>query len=197
MLEALDKVTADLGNPALSPQDRAIAICWILHLIGDMHQPLHAASLVSGQYPNGDQGGILAMVMRTPNDHSMTGLHMVWDSMLGTEHSPELNLRKADALRHDARWTREKLAAQARLHDFATWARESHELAITDVYRNGQLQTLNVELWIADHSVAIPPLPADYLGHGEEVVTRRVMLAAYRIADLLNEALGKKDMQLP
>src|ERR1041384_2115973 len=37
---------------------RGIALSWLFHLIGDIHQPLHAAQLFSREYPDGDRGGI-------------------------------------------------------------------------------------------------------------------------------------------
>jgi S1/P1 Nuclease len=40
------------------PVRRGIALGWLCHLIGDVHQPLHAAQLFSGEYPNSDPGGL-------------------------------------------------------------------------------------------------------------------------------------------
>ena len=34
---------------------KAIALAWLFHLVGDIHQPLHAAQLFTVDYPNGDQ----------------------------------------------------------------------------------------------------------------------------------------------
>jgi hypothetical protein len=39
------------------PERRAIALTWLFHLIGDVHQPLHAVQLFMREYPNGDRGG--------------------------------------------------------------------------------------------------------------------------------------------
>ena len=42
-----------------SPEDKAVAICWIFHLVGDIHQPLHNTSYFSSEpgFTRGDQGG--------------------------------------------------------------------------------------------------------------------------------------------
>jgi S1/P1 Nuclease len=40
------------------PERRAIALAWLFHLVGDVHQPLHAAQIFTVDYPNGDRGGI-------------------------------------------------------------------------------------------------------------------------------------------
>jgi len=36
---------------------RAIALAWLFHLVGDIHQPLHTAQLFTVDYPQGDRGG--------------------------------------------------------------------------------------------------------------------------------------------
>jgi S1/P1 Nuclease len=36
---------------------KAIALAWLFHLVGDVHQPLHTAQLFTAEYPNGDRGG--------------------------------------------------------------------------------------------------------------------------------------------
>jgi hypothetical protein len=39
------------------PERRAIALAWLFHLVGDIHQPLHTAQLFTADYPQGDRGG--------------------------------------------------------------------------------------------------------------------------------------------
>ena len=45
-----------------SDGDRAVALCWMFHLVGDIHQPLHTSALISSQFPQGDRGGNLFFV---------------------------------------------------------------------------------------------------------------------------------------
>jgi S1/P1 Nuclease len=40
-----------------NPERKAIALAWLFHLVGDIHQPLHTAQLFTVEYPNGDRGG--------------------------------------------------------------------------------------------------------------------------------------------
>lgn len=69
---AIDKYSAILANRAASPQARAEALAFVVHFVGDVHQPLHA------DYRH-DAGG---------NDFQVrwrgrgTNLHRVWDSLL-------------------------------------------------------------------------------------------------------------------
>jgi hypothetical protein len=36
---------------------KAIALAWLFHLVGDIHQPLHTAQLFTTEYAQGDRGG--------------------------------------------------------------------------------------------------------------------------------------------
>jgi S1/P1 Nuclease len=42
---------------ANDPEQKAIALAWLFHLVGDIHQPLHTAQLFTVDYPQGDRGG--------------------------------------------------------------------------------------------------------------------------------------------
>ncbi len=91
VIEALTKNTADLRSPGVSAKDKAIALCWVLHLCGDIHQPLHCASLFSPQFPNGDQGGNALYILRDPPypDTKMK-LHLLWDELPGQYKNEEV-----------------------------------------------------------------------------------------------------------
>jgi hypothetical protein len=54
---------------------RAIALAWLFHLVGDIHQPLHTAQIFTVDYPNGDRGGneICIRVTQTGNRWTFTG----------------------------------------------------------------------------------------------------------------------------
>ena len=72
----------NLGNQKLPASVRAYYLAWLEHLVGDIHQPLHATSRYSVSYPTGDQGGNGVKL-----DHSLprgpANLHSYWDSLLG------------------------------------------------------------------------------------------------------------------
>mgnify|MGYP002145137110 CR=1 FL=1 len=50
----------------------------LLHLVGDIHQPLHAAALFSNEFPKGDDGGNLFKINYS---ESVTNLHKLYDSL--------------------------------------------------------------------------------------------------------------------
>ena len=71
-LSALDRFAATVRNPTASHEDKALALRFIVHIVGDVHQPLHAGK-------GDDRGG---------NDVQVhwfgeaTNLHSVWDSKM-------------------------------------------------------------------------------------------------------------------
>ena len=55
--------------------------CWLFHLVGDVHQPLHTVSLFKTKYPDGDRGGNLVFV-RAKRSGAILDLHQLWDGLL-------------------------------------------------------------------------------------------------------------------
>jgi hypothetical protein len=90
-----------------APGDRAVALCWVFHLLGDVHQPLHAVALFTTQFPapEGDRGGTRFYIRVTPTTRTTISLHEFWDDLiLGSERfqsvrnrATELRLQPAHA----------------------------------------------------------------------------------------------------
>src|SRR4029450_9430508 len=57
ILTALAENESLVKNGSGDLERRAIALAWLFHLLGDIHQPLHTAQLFTTDYPNGDRGG--------------------------------------------------------------------------------------------------------------------------------------------
>jgi hypothetical protein len=51
---------------------------FLIHYVGDVHQPLHGSSRVDKEYPEGDRGGNSFPV---PSIDGAKNLHSVWDSV--------------------------------------------------------------------------------------------------------------------
>ena len=66
---------------AKDPDKRAIALAWLFHLVGDIHQPLHTVQLFTREYPNGDRGGNEVCV-RVAADRAAIDLHRLWDGLI-------------------------------------------------------------------------------------------------------------------
>ena len=133
-VQALNKNLDQLNDPATPNPQKAVALCWVLHLAGDLHQPLHGAALFSTarfrQLPAGDRGGNeihvhekegLLASFKTPN------LHALWDCALGIDETYAGIMSVADSLKT------EKPDGLTNL-DPAAWTQESNDVAKKVVY---------------------------------------------------------------
>jgi hypothetical protein len=188
ILQALAKNRKELADPNTPPDRRAVALCWVLHLIGDIHQPLHATALFGQQFPAGDKGGN-SFVVKGP--FGQTNLHSLWDNMLGITRTPDAVDKTLAGLRANPELSRAAMADDLAKKDPKDWAMESFELARTHAYENAQLAGASSELLRSDKSVEVPPLPVGYMERAQAVAGRRVILAGYRMADAVTEAVGK------
>jgi hypothetical protein len=172
-----------LSDTSASPGERALALCWVLHLAGDIHQPLHTAQLVSRDYPQGDHGGGLEYV-RDPVDGSPITLHWLWDDSVN--RSGEVSAVDGKAAELTSRFPRASLG-ELRLptaaDQFPQWARnESYPLAVSIAYR--------ADFPAAKSPEAAKPPPEAYWKQLQEITARRVAVAGYRMADLVWLALN-------
>src|SRR5207302_7169292 len=84
----LKLMIAALPASSLATDDvRSYDLVWILHLVGDVHQPLHAVSRYTKQIPDGDAGGNAETVI--PATGETIALHTYWDRIFGGYSSPD------------------------------------------------------------------------------------------------------------
>ncbi len=153
---------------------RAKALCWLFHLVGDAHQPLHAAKLFSAKFPDGDRGGTRYYV-RAYSGGPTVSLHSLWDALLTKSENPRKVRNRAIALRADIpRSSLNELGSE----EFSDWVDESFEAAVRDGYRNGAVQGSTDEYLGRT-------LPSGYTAAASAVASRRARLAGARLADLL------------
>jgi S1/P1 Nuclease len=172
LVEQIHRQVSDLANRRLPPSERAIALCWVVHLIGDIHQPLHNTNLYNETFPKGDRGGndFLILLGTKP-----LPLHMLWDSVGGRFLEPVSAIRQASYLR----WFQEdcppeSLAQELSVMDAQTWSDEGLELSRSDVYPG------------LSPGVGMPP---DRLQSALDISKVRVTLAGYRLAKVLDACL--------
>ena len=146
-------------------------MCWILHLVGDLHQPLHTVALFSAAYyPNGDRGGNSISVARDPEP---TNLHAVWDRMPdGFENLVPGDLTR-DMLRTDI--------VSAGAIDF--WIDRHTRMATIFVYSD-EVKTALLD-GLKNKEFPAIELSDYYLDNGALLAKEQVILAGHRIAGLL------------
>jgi hypothetical protein len=130
------------------PQRKAVALAWLFHLVGDIHQPLHTAQLFTTDYPQGDRGGNEICVRVTQAGQPMD-LHRFWDGVITSSQNLTRLRNQATTLRNRQEFQRSQLTELASI-DFASWAKESFEIATKIAYRNGgRIGVQGVALWTA------------------------------------------------
>ncbi len=179
--------TALLTAPTASDAERGVALCWIEHLVGDVHMPLHDAALFSPLFPSGDRGGnseslAAGAVASDPlesraNPHK---LHALWDDVLGSTQNPREIEKFAAGLEAPAfrRNTYPQITAHPGVHE---WIVEGSILAKQHVYNN-----LTLQFTPTGDGKAEVTLPNGYLPNMHRVGNRQIALAGLRLADLLN-----------
>jgi hypothetical protein len=187
-----------LSDTKADPELRAASLSFLIHLVGDMHQPLHCASLFTADYPNGDKGGNDFYVMpaqRSNWDYSvktgpaLTGqkavrLHGIWDGLLGSSANPRTQWNYATEI--DAKYSRASLPELATHANPKEWSLESREMAIDKAYLRGELKG-------STNQTDAPSLPPDYTKQAKAVAEKQAALAGYRLADEITKYLKCAD----
>lgn len=155
-----------LANRSLDRADRAIALKFLVHLIGDLHQPFHALGVERGG--NGIPVRVFGSSKCGYDDGTRfaCNMHALWDSELVAHRRLNDRAYAAELERQIAarKWTASGTAAE--------WAMESHALAKAALLAPGGEAN---ESYYRKHIGAI-----------EE----RLALGGLRLASALNRALG-------
>jgi hypothetical protein len=178
---ALEKIIEfiKLESSGAKDADRAIAAAWLEHLVGDIHQPLHASARITEQEPKGDLGGNLFLLtpVGTPRD-KQENIHWFWDSIVVRNDPNDKDQCDADYIDPIARdimkkYPFAKMESRLALGDPEQWKRESFEIASTKVYT-------------PDLKRNEAPSPA-YRKAAMKVAEERLALAGYRMGALFNQ----------
>ena len=171
------------------PERQAIALAWLFHPVGDIHQPLHTAQLFTVDYPQGDRGGNEICIRVTQAGQPMD-LHRFWDGVITTSHNLTRLQNAAKTLRTRQEFQRSQLTELAN-GDFESWAKESYEIATKIAYRNGgRIRIPKSGAMDCAMVAAVPLLPAGYIVSASRIADSRMILAGYRLADLLMRVVG-------
>lgn len=119
VVTALNEQIAMLAQPSASGPERKLALKMVVHLVGDMHQPMH-----TGRYS--DRGGNRHEVKFFDTE---TNLHSVWDSRLPETGHKWSYTEWAEQLDR----VPESKVSEIQKGTVSSWCRETHEIA-KDVY---------------------------------------------------------------
>lgn len=183
IIQAFKKSSSIVADHNRSPQDRAVHLCWIMHLAGDAHQPLHAAALYTSQRFDTDKGDGGGNGLIT---QGRTSLHSYWDDAIITSSSFTEERNKALQLGQDSDLVAEATAA-ANTIDVEDWINDTHELAKVYAYNNEILG----KVADAEGQQSINPLHPShqYRLDSSDLARSQAMSAGYRLAAVLQELL--------
>lgn len=182
---AVSKLIARNGNQ----EERAVHLCWVFHLVGDIHQPLHCVTYYGPHFPKGDRGGNLSRA-KIPGRGSIQ-MHSFWDDLLGSSTSVSsigntvLEVEKLFSEKSDV--IQKELAKNKKVED---WAREGYELAKKYAYLDGKLSPANED--DKPKEADLPVLPDDYATNAGKVARYVVCKAGKRLAAELREIINVK-----
>lgn len=162
----IEAFRAALSSANVSDDVKGYDLVWLLHLVGDVHQPLHATSRFSAALPHGDEGGNKVKVTG-----SAKNLHAYWDGALGVGGSASAAIQAARKLANGG-----LPSGDGSTQD---WLHESLKAAQTHVY------TKPVGAGTGPYT-----LTASYQNAAATVANERARLAGARLARILNAALG-------
>jgi len=171
----IDKHRQVLQDQRSSRQQRADAIRVLVHLLGDLHQPLHLSD-------NQDRGGNDVLVL-LPGQRDARRLHKVWDTSFVRAN---LRRRKVADYAHDLanRFAVERVRWQN--GNIEVWATETYILGKEHAYQSLPNFVCGVRKQSQSNALK---LSADYVAQAQNIVDAQLAKAGVRIAWVLNSAL--------
>lgn len=166
VVDKIEEFSAELGDPATTVLERRRALQFLLHFVGDVHQPLHASD-------DHDQGGNLKLV--SGGGIPAGNLHHDWDTEFVKKLGPD-----APAI---AQTLVGAISDADRSHWSSgtadDWARESYTVGRRHAF--GKLPPPDS----AGHYILTPA----YVDDATQIVAQQLSKAGVRLAFVLNQAL--------
>jgi hypothetical protein len=194
---ALDKINAfkaELAAPRTSPAERLMALKFVMHFVGDIHQPLHSSTDANDAGANCEQ-------VRLSDKGRKFALHHYWDTetidgLIAVDAATPVADRTAQhfapatLLAVGEAWRGQISAASKTAYaagDTKAWVMQSYEVAKTKVFNLPAHPACSY----SDDPKAYPAfvLPAAYQTSANKAVKLQIQRAGVRLAKVLNEAL--------
>ena len=171
-VDKIEQFEAELSAPNTDAEERLIALKFLLHFVGDLHQPLHSSD-------NHDRGGndVKVTVDGFPHNPKKDELHGFWDTQF------------VDGIATPPATLAKQLLAQITPADASAWATgtpeewamEAFNIAQSDTYGNPPLSKNKPQ-----------HLDSSYVDTAEVDVRLQLSRAGIRLADVLNKSLGSE-----
>lgn len=175
---AIGECVITLENPEATNWAKGFMLRMLIHIAADIHQPCHCTTYYSPEFPEGDRAGT-----RYKLKHDMyKSLHYLFDGAFGLcDRQPERPMNDEDKVYLNdlvdylrQTYSRESLQLLKETN-VDQWRQESYEIGVNFAYPN------------------ISPFESpsgQFMAEGKVICGKRLALAGYRLADLLNSVLG-------
>lgn len=207
VIQEIERAFAVLSNTGEERCARAAALKYILHFVGDLHQPLHGATdtkdgeAIANGFPT-DRGGNLKFVTWLGSPTNSFGdnwqLHAVWDSgiidEIATDEATLANALISTLTPAQKQFAKPSAGPASKFAEslgglLTQWAQEAHALAVQKAYAGLGPQDPNDVAVEKGKSYHRYHLTQAYVNSNGPVVKRQLAFAGVRLARVLNEAL--------
>jgi hypothetical protein len=172
IVNAISEAEKVLINENTKPWEKSFFLRFLIHLVGDIHQPLHCSTRISQRFLAGDRGGQDYYIKWRGQNQP---LHVLWDWEIelypDLNRNPDLEKINSVAKALEKEYPKEYFQKELAETDFYQWAEEGFLLARNFVYQTeeGKQPT------------------AAYLVKARELVKKRLVLAGYRLGMILDK----------
>lgn len=168
-LWAIQQAVSVLSSKYSSQKDKGLSLRILIHVVGDIHQPLHSATQVSKEHPKGDLGGNLFPLAK---NNIGSNLHKYWDNgggiLLGQSQKNQI---KNKAMQLEKKWA---CSIPNRTKSPKQWVKESNQLAQAAAY-----------------SISPGTKPdKKYQFNTQHLVEKQILFAGCRLGQILNQLAG-------
>jgi hypothetical protein len=169
VVNKIDEFAAELKNASTPPAERLLALKFLIHFMGDLHQPLHAAD-------HHDRGG--NCIGLSPPQGAQNNLHAYWDVSV------------VNALGQSAAQIAEQIDARLGSADIKAWTRGTPQSWAMDTFEVGRLDAYALPSRPTCQNGGSVALSPAYMAQAEKNAVMQLQKAAVRLAAVLNAALG-------
>jgi nuclease S1 len=168
VVNKIDQFAAELKNPSTPAAERLLALKFLIHFMGDLHQPLHAAD-------HHDRGG--NCIILSPPQGAANNLHAYWDVSVVT------------ALGQSAAQIAAQLDARLSAADIKDWTRGTPQSWAMDTFEVGRRDAYALASMPTCQSAGSIALSPAYRTQAEKDAVTQLQKAAVRLATVLNASL--------
>ncbi len=178
IMEALGYISDQFESEATTQMDKAVLLCWLFHLVGDLHQPLHSSAMFTPRlFREGDRGGNSIKVGKY-------NLHSTWDWALGGEREISMLAGISIAIHKDGNLNSIGTIAKEELN-FNKWLEESYRFAKSMAYTDAVRDTVASAEYSNSTDLPFFTMNNEYKLIMEQAAKERVAQAGYRLKEIL------------